>query len=175
MLLGILLGYLIYVGNVICKGGVKCITCPPCMICDPLVGCTYDNFAKCTSNKLSGYCINGSCNTTIGNLKILKPPVCKTYSIVNNSVNGINKTIVKTIDDINGLSCTKVGAILESVCIKGVCTPYTLGVDRLGQPTGCVGLPDGFLCDTNMVFTDGEKCVNQKCVMPDNPQNLCLL
>lgn len=167
---------LFLIGSVYAKGGTpKCTTCPSCMVCDPLIGCTYDNFSQCTNNNWKGFCVNGFCNTTIGNIPLVKPPACKTYRFTRVMVNGTAKIATAMVNDINGLSCTKLGAILESVCIKGVCTPYTLGIDRLGQPTGCQGLPDGFLCDTNMVFTDGERCVNQKCVMPDNPQSLCTM
>ena len=162
---------------VVAKGGVgKCVTCPSCMICDALIGCTYDNFSPCTVgvNNTNGYCVNGGCNTTIGAfVNLPKPPICKTYKFTRTVVNGTARMSASVANDINGLSCTKPGAILESICMKGGCTPYTLAIDKTGNPTGCNGLPDGFLCDTNMVFTDGEKCVNQKCVMPTEPNSLC--
>ncbi len=158
------------------RGGSKCLTCPSCMVCDPLIGCVYDNFTHCLDNKINGYCINGYCNTTIGRMSLKKPPVCKSYKIVNMTLaSGGTKLSARLINDINGLSCTQVGAIMESACINGVCTPYTLGIDKVGQPTGCQGLPDGFMCDTNGVFTDGEKCLSQKCVMPSNAPSFCKL
>ena len=166
----------INISSILTKGGApKCIVCPPCMICDAFIGCTYDNFTPCTNNNLKGFCVNGSCNTTIGNIQLSKPQTCKTYKFSTIFVNGTRKISTSIVNDINGLSCTKPGAILESVCMKGSCTPYTLGIDKLGNPTGCKGLPDGFMCDTNFVFTDGEKCINEKCVMPDNTNALCLL
>ena len=163
--------------SVTSKGGAgKCAVCPSCMVCDPLIGCMYDNFSPCTgTSNLKGYCINGSCNTTIGNTVLSKPAVCKTYKLTRVVTNGVVKFTTTLVNDINGLSCTTVGAALESVCVKGTCTPYTLGIDKFGNPTGCSGLPDGFMCDTNQVFTDGEKCINQKCVMPSDLQSLCLL
>lgn len=161
------------------KGGAgKCTTCPSCMICDPLIGCIYDNFTPCTSgtNNIKGYCLNGNCNTTIGAFSNLpKPPICKTYKFTRTVINGTTKLSASLINNFNGLSCTKPGAILESICIKGACTPYVIAIDLLGNPTGCNGLPDGFLCDTNTIFTDGEKCINQKCIMPIEPEILCLL
>lgn len=175
LLKNFLFGIFFLSGYVFARGGNKCILCPSCMVCDPLVGCVYDNFSKCTVNKVKGYCTNGSCNTTIGVLSITKPAVCKTYKFTNVTVNGVDTLKRTTVDDINGLSCTTPGALLESVCIKGTCTPYTLAIDKLGKPTGCNGMPDGFMCDTNAVLTDGEVCMNQKCVMPENPQLLCRL
>jgi hypothetical protein len=171
---------LLFINIVFAKGGApKCATCPSCMICDPLIGCTYDNFSPCVTsgvNNIKGYCLNGNCNTTIGAFSNLpKPPICKTYKFTRTVVNGTSKLSVNLINNFNGLSCTKPGAILESVCIKGSCTPYVIAIDLLGNPTGCNGLPDGFLCDTNMIFTDGEKCINQKCVMPNEPDTSCLL
>lgn len=162
--------------TILAKGGApKCTSCPNCMTCDPLIGCIYDNFLPCTNNNLKGFCLNGLCNITIGNIQLTKPPVCKTYSFSRISINGTIKIATTVVNNINGLSCTKPGAILESVCIKGTCTPYTLGIDLFGNPTGCQGLPNGFMCDTNSVFTDGEYCFNQKCVMPENSQSLCIL
>lgn len=170
-----LLAIILSVSVVYGKGGVKCSSCPPCMICDQFIGCTYDNFSPCLNNNLKGFCVNGACNTTIGSLVLSKPPMCKTYTFSRVIVNNVSKITTTLVNDINGLSCTKPGALFESACIKGVCTPYTIGVDRLGNPSGCVGLPNGFLCDTNGVLTDGEKCINQKCVMPGNANTLCLL
>lgn len=168
--------FFILLSEVLSKGGApKCISCPSCMICDPLIGCTYDNFSPCTNIDKKGYCVNGFCNTTIVNSVPFKPPVCKTFKFTRTVVNGTSKITTSLANNINGLSCTQLGAILESVCIKGVCTPYTLGIDRLGQPTGCRGLPNGFMCDTNFVFTDGEKCMNETCVMPSDPLSLCPL
>ena len=158
------------------KGGVgKCTSCPPCMVCDQLIGCVYDNFTPCVTGTKKGVCLYGTCNTAIASLVKSKPPVCKTYSFNTILVQGVSKTTATLINDINGLSCTQVGNIFESVCIKGICTPYTIAIDKLGRPSGCNGLPDGFMCDTNAVFTDGETCINQKCVMPTNPQSLCTL
>ena len=164
---------IVFFNVVFSKGGApKCTSCPSCMICNPLIGCTYDNFLPCTTgvNNIKGYCVNGSCNTTIGAfINLQKPPICKTYKFTRN----VTKISANLANDLNGLSCTKFGAILESVCIKGTCTPYTIAIDLTGNPTGCNGLPDGFMCDTNMLFTDGEKCINQKCVMPTDPISLC--
>jgi hypothetical protein len=170
---------LVFVEVVFAKGGAgKCVTCPTCMICDPLIGCIYDNFTPCIVgvNNTKGYCVNGGCNTTIGAfVNLPKPPICKTYKFTRTIINGTSKMSVSLASDLNGLSCTKVGAILESVCIKGTCTPYVIAIDLTGNPTGCNGLPNGFLCDTNMLFTDGEKCINQKCVMPTESNVLCPL
>jgi hypothetical protein len=153
------------------KGGVKCSTCPMCMICDQLVGCVYDNFLPClTVTNKKGYCVNGNCNTVLAKINNLpKPPICKTYKFTTTVVNGTQKLSYTIVNDINGISCTKIGALLESVCMNGKCTPYAKAISIFGDPTGCNGLPNGFLCDTNFVFTDGEKCMNGKCVMPDIP------
>ena len=161
---------------VIAKGGVKCSTCPPCMLCDQLVGCVYDNFSPCLAlgNK-KGYCLNGICDVKLGQIaKLPKPPICNTYKFNTTLVNGKPKISYTTVSGINGISCTKVGAILESVCMNGKCTPYVNAITIFGDATGCMGLPDGFLCDTNFVFTDGEKCINERCVMPDVP-NSCTI
>lgn len=176
MISSIVIMLLLSISGVFTKGGTpKCVVCPPCMVCDQFIGCVYNNFTPCLVNNAKGYCINGGCNTTIGNLTLTKPPICKTYKISKVVVNNTTKYTTSTVNDINGLSCTQPGAILESVCMKGTCTPYTLGIDRLGNPTGCRGFPDGFLCDTNFVFTDGEKCINQNCVIPENSNTLCVL
>jgi len=168
-----MLGVMCLLEVVIAKGGIKCSTCPPCMICDQLVGCVYDNFSQClTTNNKKGYCLNGGCNTTIAKVgKLIKPPICNTYKFTSTVVNGTEKMTYTTVPDINGVSCTKLGALLESVCINGKCTPYAKAISIFGDPTGCNGLPDGFLCDTNFVFTDGEKCINGVCVMPENPNS----
>jgi hypothetical protein len=158
---------------VVAKDGVKCSTCPPCMICDQFVGCVYDNFSQCLAvgNK-KGFCLNGVCDiklAKVGNL--VKPPICNTYKFKSTIIKGVEKITYTTIPGINGIDCTKPGAILEAVCINGVCTPYVPAVTIFGDATGCIGLPDGFLCDTNDIFTDGEKCIKGKCVMPDIPNS----
>lgn len=160
---------------VFARGGNKCLTCPSCMVCDPLVGCVYDNFTPCLTNKVKGLCFNGVCNTTISNVVKSKPPVCKTYAFKTTLINGTHKLSSALVDEINGLSCTKLGALLESVCIKGACTPYVLAIDKFGGATGCKGLPNGFMCDTNSVFTDGEQCSNGTCTMPENGFSFCKL
>lgn len=142
------------------------------MICDSLIGCVYDNFSNCINTNKKGLCLNGVCNTTIVSAVLSKPPLCKTYKFSLD----VQKRVVSTlVNDINGISCTKPGALLESVCYNGICTPYVNGVDKVGQLTGCRGLPDGFMCDTNFVFTDGEKCINQMCIMPENAASMCVL
>jgi hypothetical protein len=136
----------------------------------------YDNFSPCTTpGKVKGLCLYGTCNTTIANVVKTKPPVCKSYAFKSSVVNGTKKISAVLVDEINGVSCTKLGAAIESVCIKGACTPYVLAVDKLGGATGCKSFPNGFMCDTNAVFTDGEECINGTCTIPENSYSFCKL
>jgi hypothetical protein len=70
----------------------------------------------------------------------------------------------------DGTDCTPTNALeWESICISGTCSRIFLGVGEEFplQNIGCLGKPNGALCDTNHVYTDGEKCVNGVCRFPD--------
>ena len=142
-------------------GGPKCITCPQCMVCDPKAGCQYSNFGSClTTNKKKGVCYYGNCTTTI---KLPKTPlsICKTYEIPS----------MQIVNEMNGLGCSLPGALINSFCVNGQCLPFVDAFNVLGQNIGCNFFPDNTMCDSNGVFTDGERCVSGLCTMPYNPQN----
>jgi len=141
------------------------LKCPSCMMCDVKRGtCTLPrDFVTCTSKALAGVCMAGACNTKIS----LPTPIvalnkCQTYHC---PVSGVCTKMSKP----DGTDCSTVGAELHSACIGGVCKKVILGViePMPFRNIGCVGLPDGTLCDTNDSFIDGETCVGGVCKFPD--------
>jgi len=141
------------------------LKCPSCTMCDVAKGtCTLPrDFVTCTSKTLPGVCMAGACNTKLS----LPSPIvalnkCQTYRC---PVSGVCTKMSKP----DGTDCSTAGAALHSACVSGVCKNVILGViePMPFRNIGCVGLPDGTICDTNDSFIDGEKCVGGVCKFPD--------
>jgi hypothetical protein len=140
------------------------LKCPACTKCDPKKGtCTVArDFVLCTRNAVPGVCFAGTCNTKISLPGAATSNKCQTYSCPASGT----CTLITAPD---GSDCTPLNVAYESVCLQGTCQRIWLGVtDAMPyQNTGCVGKPDNALCDTNHVFTDGERCVGGVCRFPD--------
>jgi len=139
--------------------------CPSCTKCDARGrGCIEPrDFVTCTKSGVSGVCFAGTCNTQITLPTVKASNRCQTYSC---PVSG-TCTLINAPD---GTDCTPSNAIdYEAVCIAGACKRIWLGVGEEFPllNIGCVGRPNGDLCDTNEVFTDGEQCVNSVCKFPN--------
>jgi hypothetical protein len=143
-------------------------TCPACTQCDtkrgtcsiPLTGST------CQINSINGFCTStGICNTQTN-----PPPIplkkCQTY-------NCPTSTSCSVIYLNDGSDCTFPGNGIHSFCINDGCKaviealPTTLPAYNIG----CLGLPDGVLCDTNLNLFDGEFCKNEICQLPNGNYN----
>lgn len=163
MKLAFILGFLFF-GTAILAQNCP-LRCPSCTRCDPKKGtCTVArDFVTCTKGGNSGVCFAGTCNTQLSLPAVKASNRCQTYSC---PVSGTCNLITAP----DGTDCTPTNAIeWESVCLKGVCQRIWLGVteDFPMQNTGCVGRPNGVLCDTNHVYTDGETCQNGVCRFSD--------
>jgi hypothetical protein len=137
------------------------VRCPSCTKCDPKKGtCTVArDFVTCTKNSFPGVCFAGLCNTQLSLPVIRAANKCQTYSC---PVFGTCSLITAP----DGTDCTpSTATTYESVCLSGVCQRVWLGVgeDMPFQNIGCVGVPDGSVCDTNHLLIDGEKCVGGVC------------
>lgn len=145
-----------------------CPVCPVCTQCDgkkgtcsiPLTGTT------CQINNNNGFCTaSGVCNT-----QSLQPPQplkkCQTYNCPTPETCAITYTN-------DGTDCTFPGNGVHSFCINNGCKaiieslPKTLPAYNIG----CLGLPDGVLCDTNLNVFDGESCKNEICTFPNGQYN----
>jgi hypothetical protein len=142
------------------------LKCPSCTKCDPKKGtCTEPrDFVSCTTKgavRVPGVCFAGPCNPQIS-LPVGKIGKCQTYSC---PVNGICSIVSQP----DGSDCTPLNVAYESVCMQGVCKRVWLGLGEEFplQNIGCVGKPNGEVCDTNHVLTDGETCQNNVCVQQD--------
>ena len=139
------------------------LRCPSCTKCDSKRGtCTEPrDFVLCSKGGVSGVCFAGMCNTGLS-VTTVPVPRCKTYRC---PVSG-ECTLVSAPD---GTDCTPNNVAYESVCLNGLCNRVWLG---LGEEfplknNGCVGKPDGSVCDTNHVLTDGESCQGGVCKFSD--------
>jgi hypothetical protein len=154
----------LYSAFILCSMAQNCpLKCPSCTKCDPRKGtCTLArDFVSCTKTGAAGVCFAGTCNTKISvpSFTINK---CQTYSCPQT---GVCTLVVRP----DGDDCTPLGVAYESVCMSGVCQRVWLGVgeEMPFQNTGCVGKPNGVLCDTNHVLNDGERCVDNICKQTD--------
>lgn len=139
--------------------------CPSCTKCDPKKGtCSLPrDFVTCTKNALPGVCFAGTCNAQLTLPLVKASNKCQTYTC---PVSG-ECTLITAPD---GFDCTPTGVEYTSSCISGVCQRLYDAFVLEGFPlknTGCNGKPDGSLCDTNHVVTDGEKCIGGICKYPD--------
>ncbi len=138
-------------------------TCPPCTQCDSKKGtCSIlSNFVTCNSNTLSGVCILGKCNTQVS-LPLEPLQKCQTYQCPVSGTCSI-------VDAIDGSDCSFPGAGLHSFCVATGCKPILDGLTTTlpFYNVGCMGLPDGILCDTNHDLLDNESCQNGICKFPD--------
>lgn len=138
--------------------------CPACTKCDPKKGrCSIArDFVSCTKNTVPGVCFAGTCSTQISLPLVKASNKCQTYSC---PASGVCSLI--TAQD--GTDCTPANVIYESICLSGVCQRVWLGLggEMPYQNTGCIGKPNGAVCDTNELFTDGETCQNNVCRFPN--------
>ena len=161
--LALVLGVLTFVSVVL---GQACpVRCPSCTKCDEKKGtCSVArDFVTCTKTTVPGVCFAGTCNTKISLPAIRAANKCQTYTC---PVQG--ECQVVTAPD--GTDCTPTNAIdWESVCISGICSRIFLGVGEEFplQNVGCVGKPDGSVCDTNHNYIDGETCQGGICKFPN--------
>ena len=146
--------------------GQSCpLKCPSCTKCDPRKGtCSLPrDFVSCTKSGVSGLCFAGMCNTQL-TLPVTKAiNRCQTYTCPTTGE-------CKLITAPDGFDCTPLNVEYTSACMSGVCQRLWEGIVLEGFPlknTGCVGKPDGALCDTNHLLTDGEKCSAGVCKFPD--------
>jgi hypothetical protein len=139
------------------------LRCPSCTMCDPKKGtCSLPrDFVLCSKGGVSGVCFAGSCNTGL-TVSTVPVPKCMTYRC---PVSGACNLITAP----DGTDCTPLNVGYESVCLGGVCNRVWLGVTDVFpmKNNGCVGKPDGSVCDTNHVLTDGETCQGGVCKFPD--------
>lgn len=140
------------------------LRCPSCTKCDPKKGtCTEArDFVTCTRNSVSGVCFAGMCNTKLKLSVSLASNRCQTYRC---PVAGVCNVITAP----DGTDCTPLNVAYESVCLSGTCQRVWLGLgeEMPFQNTGCVGKPNGAVCDTNHILSDGETCQNGVCRFPD--------
>lgn len=141
------------------------LRCPACTRCDEKKGtCTVPrDFVTCSKSNVPGVCFAGTCNTQISLPASKASNKCQTYSCPQTGTCSL-------ITAPDGTDCTPTNALeWESICISGTCSRIFLGVGEEFplQNIGCLGKPNGALCDTNHVYTDGEKCVNGVCRFPD--------
>ena len=140
------------------------LRCPSCTKCDTKKGtCTEArDFVTCTRNGLSGVCFAGMCNTKLKLPTSLASNRCQTYRC---PVAGVCNVITAS----DGTDCTPNNVAYESVCLSGVCQRVWLGLgeEMPFQNIGCVGKPNGAVCDTNHNLIDGETCQNGVCRFPD--------
>lgn len=144
-------------------------TCPMCTQCDtkrgtcslPLTG------SICQINNVNGVCTsNGICDTQVNPSPPQPLKKCQTYNCPTPNT----CSIIYTND---GSDCTFTGNALHSFCINDGCKaviealPNTLPAYNIG----CLGLPDGVLCDTNLNLFDGESCKNEICKLPNGQYN----
>ena len=143
------------------------LRCPSCTRCDPKKGeCILPrDFVTCTKKGVPGVCFAGTCNTQIS-FPPNAPAVlgrCQDYRCPQT---GVCNLVTKP----DGGDCTPNSATnYESICLSGVCQRLWMGVteDFPMMNTGCRGKPNGAVCDTNHIYTDGETCVDGVCKFPD--------
>lgn len=143
------------------------LRCPSCTRCDPKKGeCILPrDFLTCTKGGAPGVCFAGTCNTQIS-LPTNAPVTlgrCQDYRCPQT---GVCNLVTKA----DGGDCTPNSATTyESICLGGVCQRIWLGLteDFPMKNTGCRGKPNGAVCDTNHIYTDGETCVDGVCKFPD--------
>lgn len=141
------------------------LRCPSCTKCDPKKGtCTLArDFVTCTKTGVAGVCFAGTCNTQLSLPATKASNRCQTYTCPPSGVCNL-------ITAPDGSDCTPISATgYESICLKGTCQRIWLGLgeEMPFQNIGCVGKPNGVTCDTNHVYTDGERCFSGVCRFPD--------
>lgn len=142
--------------------------CPPCVQCNikrgicslPLTGST------CQINNLDGICSSGGICVTQQNIPPVPLKKCQTYNCPTPST----CAVIYTND---GTDCTFPGNALHSFCINDGCKVIVEAVPKTlpAYNMGCLGLPDGILCDTNLNLFDGETCQGEICKLPNGQYN----
>lgn len=162
-------GELVLIGCVLMTSvlGQLCpLKCPSCTKCDPKKGtCTLPrDFVGCTKTGAPGVCFAGICNTQIS-LPIGAPTTLGKCQDYHCPVTGTCTLVTKA----NGADCAPIGATYHSICMAGVCERVWLGVTDVFpmKNTGCIGKPNGAVCDTNDILTDWETCIGGICKFPD--------
>jgi len=139
------------------------LKCPSCTMCSIKKGtCSLPrDFVSCTKAGVAGICYAGTCNTKLSLPGPVTTNKCQTYNCPTSGT----CTLITAPD---GTNCAPLNVLVafESVCLKGVCQRILPGVTDLMpfRNIGCTGMPDGTVCDTNNVFTDGETCQNGICM-----------
>jgi hypothetical protein len=140
------------------------LRCPSCTRCDEKKGtCTVPrDFVTCTRNSVAGVCFAGICNTQLSLPVIRASNKCQTYTCPPQGE-------CQLITAVDGSDCTPNNVLYESACFNGVCKRIWLGVTEEFpmMNIGCVGKPDGSVCDTNHLLTDGETCQGGVCKFPN--------
>lgn len=141
------------------------LRCPSCTKCDPRKGTCSEprDFVTCTRLSAPGVCFAGICNTQLTLPVIKVSNKCETYTCPQSGV-------CKVVTAPDGFDCTPANVEYTSVCLSGVCQRVWEALILEGFPlknTGCNGRPDGAVCDTNHVITDGERCIGGVCKFPD--------
>lgn len=162
-----ILTYIFFIPFVFSAIVPTCLKCPSCTKCDTKKGtCTLPrDFVSCTKTGVAGSCYAGVCNTKVTLSPVGSvPDKCTTYNC--DSVTGACVFGSRA----NGFDCSTIGVPGISVCYTGKCTPVALGLSTPGifplRNIGCIGLPNGYPCDTNDLF-DGETCQNGVCTFTD--------
>ena len=143
------------------------LKCPSCTRCDPKKGtCILPrDFVTCTKGTTPGVCFAGVCNTQIS-LPPTAPATLGKCQDYHCPPSGVCSLVTKT----DGADCTPAGVTTyHSVCMTGVCQRVWIGVTDVFpmKNNGCVGKPNGAVCDTNDVYSDYETCINGVCKFPD--------
>ena len=148
------------------KRARTCPTCPPCTECDTKRGtCSIPLTGSCKINNLNGVCTSGLCNTQITWPEIpLKK--CQSYNCPTSGVCSI-------VDLFDGSECTYPGSGLHSFCLSTGCKVVIEALTETlpSYNVGCLSLPDGINCDTNLNLLDGETCQSEICKFPDGKYN----
>jgi len=123
------------------------------------------DFVTCTTKgavAVPGVCFAGICNPQISLPVVKAAGRCQTY---NCPVNGVCSVVSQP----DGADCTPNNVAYESICLQGVCKRVWEGLGETFplQNIGCIGKPNGEVCDTNHLLVDGETCQNNVCIKPD--------
>ena len=143
-------------------------SCPPCVECDtkrgtcslPLTG------SVCKVNNLDGTCSSAGICVQQSQLPPVPLKKCQTY----NCPTPDTCSVVYTND---ATDCTYPGNGVHSYCLNNGCKAVieALTVTLPSYNVGCLGFPDGVLCDTNLNLFDGESCQNELCKLPNGQYN----
>ena len=125
--------------------------CPPCSQCDTKKGiCSIPLTGSiCKINNLDGICSSAGICVQQPQLPPVPLKKCQTYN------------------------CPTPDNGIHSFCINNGCKVVieALTVTLPTYNVGCLGFPDGILCDTNHNLFDGESCQGEICKLPNGQYN----